>query len=293
MSTANQQRPDNMTITPLSAISAIPAGTSLEAIEICLQKIDPAPSAFGQGTKQGSFAQDAAGGKATVQFIDFDPITPDWVGPWMRIEAGRNGKGDFTGIEVDEYNGKKRLRIRGGVNNDGSPKAVLKWLDGIPAAPASAPTRQAPPPQQARHSGPPHRDDIVYDNHPGQHHAAPPPRPQAGPPPRQQQAATPPARQPMPPARPPMPAGPHGATVGMAVKEAFSALVRGVRPEGIVDELRNPLFWGDVYQAASELLHLCKTLESGEIAPSIAKAEPPDFPAEEVVAQNEPWPEDA
>lgn len=289
MSTAKQQRPDNMTITPLSAISAIPAGTNLEAIEICLQKIDPAPSPFGQGTKQGSFAQDAAGGKATVQFLDFDPLTPDWVGPWMRIEAGRNGKGDFTGIEVDEYNGKKRIRIRGGVNNDGSPKAVLKWLDGIPAAPA----RQAAPPQQARHSGPPHRDDIVYDNHPGQHHAGPPPRPQSGPPPRQQQAAQPPARQPMPPPPPPPPAGPHGASVGMAVKEAFSALVRGVSPEGIVEELRNPLFWGDVYQAASELLHLCKTLESGEIAPSIAKTEPPDFQAEEAAAQNEPWLEDS
>lgn len=288
MSTAKQQRPDNMTITPLSAISAIPAGTNLEAIEICLQKLDPSPSAFGQGTKQGSFAQDAAGGKATVQFLDFAPLTPDWVGPWMRIEAGRNGKGDYTGIEVDEYNGKKRIRIRGGFNNDGSPKSAVKWLDGIPAAP-SAPARQA------RHSGPQHRDDIVYDTHPGQHHAGPPPRPQAGPPPRQHQAAQPPARQPVSqlPPRPQVPAGPHGATVGMAVKEAFSALVRGVSPAAIAEELRNPSFWQDVHAAASEMLHICKALESGDIAPSIVNPPPPDFSAEEAAAQNEPWPEDA
>lgn len=280
-----------MTITPLSAIPAIPAGTNLEAIEICLQKIDPAPSPFGQGTKQGSFAQDASGSKLTVQFIDFDPLTPDWVGPWMRIEAGRNGKGDYTGIEVDEYpagSGKKRLRIRGGTNNDGSPKTVLTWLDGIPAAPTAAPARQAPPP---RHSGPPHRDDIVYDTHPQQAQQRltnPPPRP-AGPPP---QAARQPSPPPAPPNRPPVPAGPHGATVGMAVKEAFSALMRGVRPEAIAEEIRNPSFWQDVHQTASELLHVCKALETGDIAPSIVTSSAPDFTAEEAAAQNEPWPND-
>ena len=274
-----------MTTTPLSHIASIPAGTNLEAIEICLSKIDPMPSAFGQGTKQGSFAQDAGGAKATVQFIDFDALDSAWVGPWMRIEAGRNGKGDPTGIEVDEYNGKKRIRIRGGSNNDGSPKCTIHWLDGIPAAPAAQPARQAPPPQQ-RHAGPPHRDDVHYDGHAPQ----PPPRP-AGPPPRQapppQQA---PARQaPQPPAQPPRQIGPHGATVGMAVKEAFTALVKGVSPENLSMELRNPTFWIDVHAAASEMLHLCKALESGDIAVSCTNDSAPNFPAEEVVAQNETW----
>lgn len=86
-----------------------------------------------------------------------------------------------------------------------------------------------------------------------------------------------------------MPAGPHGATVGMAAKEAFSALVRGISPEGIVDELRNPTFWQDVHAAASELLHICKALESGDIAPSIVNPPPPDFQAEEAEAQHETW----
>lgn len=272
-----------MTITPLNAIPSIPAGTNLEAIEVCLSKIDPAPSAFGQGTKQGSFAQDAGGAKATIQFIDFDTLDSAWVGPWMRIEAGRNGKGDPTGIEVDEYNGKKRIRIRGGSNNDGSPKCTIHWLDGIPAAPATQPARQAPPPQQ-RPASPPHRPDVHYDNH----HA---PRP-AGPPPRQgppQQAQAPARQAPQPPAQPPRPVGPHGATVGMAVKEAFTAIIKGVRPEAIAEELRNPTFWVDVHAAASEMLHLCKALESGDIAPSCTIDNPPDFQAEEAAAQDEPW----
>lgn len=278
-----------MTITPLSAIPSIPAGTNLEAVEICLSKIDPAPSAFGQGTKQGSFAQDAGGAKATVQFIDFDALDSAWVGPWMRIEAGRNGKGEFTGIEVDEYNGKKRIRIRGGSNNDGSPKCTVHWLDGIPAAPVPQPARQAPPPQQ-RHAGPPHRDDVHYDTHhapqPQQPHRPAGPPLRQGPPP-QHQAPSRPA--PQPPAPPPRPAGPHGATVGMAVKEAFTAIVKGVRPEALAEELRNPTFWIDVHAAASEMLHLCKALESGDIAPSCTVTTPPNFQAEEAEAQDEPW----
>ncbi len=263
----------------------LPAGTNLECIEIQLTKVDDAPSAFGQGTKQGSFATDAGGAKATVQFIDFEALDRAWVGPWMQIVSHKNGKGDFTGIEVDEYNGKKRIRIRG-ADQHGNPRVTINWLETIPAAPAPAAAR--PPVRQ----GPPaHRDDIVYDNHPQQ-----PARPPMGPPPRQAgpppQAARPPQAQ--PPAQqsqPRPPAGPHGATVGMAVKEAFTALIKGVRPEAINDEVRNRVFWQDVHQCASEILHVCKALESGDIAPSIVTASLPDYPAEEVAAQDEPWPE--
>ena len=75
----------------------------------------------------------------------------------------------------------------------------------------------------------------------------------------------------------------------MAVKEAFTALIKGVAASTIPDELRNPTFWQDVHQAASEMLHVCKALESGDIAPSIVNASPPDYPAEEVAAANEEW----
>jgi hypothetical protein len=75
----------------------------------------------------------------------------------------------------------------------------------------------------------------------------------------------------------------------MAVKEAFTAIVRGVRPEALAEELRNPTFWSDVHAAASEMLHLCKALESGDIAPSCTITTPPNFQAEEAEAQDEPW----
>lgn len=77
----------------------------------------------------------------------------------------------------------------------------------------------------------------------------------------------------------------------MAVKEAFTALIKGVRPEAITEEVRNRAFWQDVHQCASEILHVCKALESGDIAPSIVTAAIPDYPAEEAAAQDEPWPE--
>jgi len=271
-----------MTITPLSALAMLPAGTNLECIEIQLTKVDDAPSAFGQGTKQGSFATDAGGAKATVQWIDFDPLDRAWVGPWMQVVSYKNGKGDFTGIEVDEYQGKKRIRIRGN-DQHGNPRVQINWLPGLPAAPAPA---AAPP---ARQGPPAHRNDIVYDTHPQQAQQRllnPPPR-QSGPPPQAARPPQPPAQ----PSRPPVPAGPHGATVGMAVKEAFTALIKGVRPEAITDEVRNRVFWQDVHQCASEILHVCKALESGDIAPSVVTAALPDYPAEEAAAQDEPWPE--
>lgn len=270
-----------MTITPLSALALLPAGTNLECIEIQLTKVDDSPQAFGQGTKQGSYATDAGGAKATVQFIDFEPLDRAWVGPWMQIVSSKNGKGDFTGIEVDEYNGKKRIRIRGN-DQHGNPRVTINWLETIPAAVApvvAQPARQGPPA---------HRTDIVYDTQPQQParpSMAPPPR-QAGLPPQAAKQATPPpvlANHPRPPA------GPHGATVGMAVKEAFTALIKGVAASTIPDELRNPTFWQDVHQAASEMLHVCKALESGDIAPSIVTASVPDYQAEEAAAANEQW----
>ena len=264
----------------------LPAGTNLECIEVQLTKVDDAPSAFGQGTKQGSFATDAGGAKATIQWIDFEPLTREWCGPWVQIVSHKNGKGDFTGIEVDEYNSKKRIRIRG-ADQHGNPRVTINWLESIPSAPTPAAA------QPARQGPPAHRTDIVYDNYPQQPArqpmGPPPPRPH-GPPARPaspiQQAMSPPPAQPRPPA------GPHGATVGMAVKEAFTALVKGVRPEAITDEVRNRVFWQDVHQCASEILHVCKALESGDIAPSIVTASLPDYPAEEAAAQDEPWPQD-
>jgi hypothetical protein len=268
-------------ITPLSALELIPDNNDLEAVEVRLLKLDP-PKPFGQGTIQSAYAEDAAGHKASLRFVDYEPLTQDWVGPWARISATRNGKNELTGLTVDSYNGRKRINAKG-VDQHGRPRTVIEWLEGVPAAPAQA----APP---ARQGPPAHRTDIVYDNHPQQ-----PARPAMGPPPRQSgpppQAARLPQQPPTQPSRPPVPAGPHGATVGMAVKEAFTALVKGVRPEAIADEVRNRVFWQDVHQCASEILHVCKALESGDIAPSIVTAALPDYPAEEAAAQDEPWPE--
>ena len=75
----------------------------------------------------------------------------------------------------------------------------------------------------------------------------------------------------------------------MVVKEAFNALLSGVSIQGRAEELQNPTFWRDVHACASELMHLCKALESGDIAPSCVTASTPDFQAEESAAQNEPW----
>lgn len=273
-----------MTITPLSAINLLPPGTNLECIEIQLTKVDSAPVPFGSGTKQGSYAQDASGAKATVQWIDFDALDAAWAGPWMQVVSHKNGKGDFTGIEIDEYQGKKRIRIRG-ADQHGNPRVTINWLDGVPAAPA-------PPAAQPARQGPPHRPDVVYDNvqinqQPARQPMGPPPPRPHGPPARPaspiQQAMS------QTPAQPRPPAGPHGATVGMAVKEAFTALVKGVRPEAITDEVRNRVFWQDVHQCASEILHVCKALESGDIAPSVVTASLPDYPAEEAAAAEEEW----
>lgn len=264
----------------------LPAGTNLECIEIQLTKVDDAPTAFGQGTKQGSYATDAGGAKATVQFIDFEALDRAWVGPWMQIVSHKNGKGDFTGIEVDEYNGKKRIRIRGN-DQHGNARVQINWLPAIPAAP--------PPVQPARQGPAAHRNDIEYDQF-AQRQQQPVTRPAQGPPPRQSGPPPQAARQAQPPSQPPaqqsrtpVPAGPHGATVGMAVKEAFAALIKGVAASTIPDEVRNRTFWQDVHQCASEILHVCKALESGDIAPSIVTASLPDFPAEEAEASNEVW----
>jgi hypothetical protein len=272
-----------MIISPLNALDMIPDGNDLEAVEIRLLKLDPVKP-FGNGTIQSAFAEDASGHKASVRFMDFDPLGAEWIGPWMRINATRNGKNELTGLSVDSYNNRKRLNVKG-VDQHGRNRVTIDWLEGVPVAPA-------PAAQPARQGPPAHRTDIVYDNHPQQparQPMGPPPR-QSGPPPRPaspiQQAMS------QPPAQPRPPAGPHGATVGMAVKEAFAALVKGVRPEAIADEVRNRVFWQDVHQAASEILHVCKALESGDIAPSIVTAALPDYPAEEAAAAEEPWPQD-
>jgi hypothetical protein len=274
-------------ITPLSALELIPDNNDLEAVEVRLLKLDP-QKPFGNGTIQSAFAEDAAGHKASLRFVDYEPLTQDWVGPWARISATRNGKNELTGLTVDSYNGRKRINAKG-ADQHGRPRTVIEWLEGVPAAPAQAAA------QPARQGPPAHRTDIVYDNHPQQPARpamGPPPR-QSGPPPRpaspiQQAMSQPPAQ----PSRPPVPAGPHGATVGMAVKEAFVALVKGVRPEAIADEVRNRVFWQDVHQAASEILHVCAALESGDIAPSVVTAALPDYPALEAEAAEEPWPQD-
>jgi len=268
-----------MIISPLNALDMIPDGNDLEAVEIRLLKLDPVKP-FGNGTIQSAFAEDAAGHKASVRFMDFDPLGAEWIGPWMRINATRNGKNELTGLSVDSYNNRKRLNVKG-VDQHGRNRVTIDWLEGVPAAPAPA---AAPP---ARQGPPAHRNDIVYDTHPQQAQQRllnPPPR-QSGPPPQAARPPQPPAQ----PSRPPVPAGPHGATVGMAVKEAFSALIKGVAASTIPDEVRNRTFWQDVHQCASEILHVCKALESGDIAPSIVPL--PDYPAEEAAAVNEPWPE--
>ncbi len=271
-----------MIISPLNALDMIPDGNDLEAVEIRLLKLDPVKP-FGNGTIQSAFAEDAAGHKASVRFMDFDPLGADWIGPWMRINATRNGKNELTGLSVDSYNNRKRLNVKG-VDQHGRNRVTIDWLEGVPAAPAPA----APP---ARQGPPAHRDDIVYDHQrpqqPARQPMGPPPRP-VGPPP---QAARLPQQPPAQPSRPPVPAGPHGATVGMAVKEAFTALVKGVTPEMIATEVLNKSFWQDVHQCASELLHVCREIESGNIAASVVDALP-DYPAEEAAAQDEPWPQD-
>jgi hypothetical protein len=273
-------------ITPFATLEHIPDSTDLEMVEARLLKIDP-PKPFGQGTIQSAYAEDAAGTKVGIRFVDFDPpLTADWVGPWFRISATKNGRGDLTGLSVSSYNGKKRLDAKG-TDQHGRSRTVIEWLEGVPAAPA----QPAQPAQPARQGPPAHRTDIVYDNNPQQAQQRllnPPPR-QSGPPP---QAARPPQQPPAQPSRPPVPAGPHGATVGMAVKEAFTALIKGVAASTIPDEVRNRTFWQDVHQCASEILHVCKALESGDIAPSVVTAALPDYPAEEAAAAEEPWPQD-
>ena len=269
-------------ITPLSALELIPDNNDLEAVEVRLLKIDP-QKAFGNGTLQSAFAEDVSGSKAALRFVDYEPLTADWCGPWLRINATRNGKNELTGLTVDSYNGRKRINAKG-ADQHGRPRTVIEWLEGVPAAPAPA---SAPP---ARQGPPAHRDDIVYDHQRPQQPARPamgPPPRQSGPPPQAARPQQPPAQ----PSRPPVPAGPHGATVGMAVKEAFSALIKGVAASTIPDEVRNRTFWQDVHQCASEILHVCKALESGDIAPSIVTAALPDYPAEEAAAADEPWPQ--
>lgn len=264
----------------------LPAGTNLECIEIQLTKVDDAPSAFGQGTKQGSFATDAGGAKATIQFIDFEALDRAWVGPWMQIVSHKNGKGDFTGIEVDEYNGKKRIRIRG-ADQHGNARVTINWLPAAPAPAAAQPARQGPPA---------HRTDIVYDNHPQQparQPMGPPPR-QAGPPP---QAARPP-QQTQPPAQPsrqPVPAGPPGEAVGLSIKLVLEPLLKNwTNPEGQLvgsaEAFNDPEFWRACHRGCSEVLRLSEALKGGDIAPSIVTAALPDYPAEEAAAATEEWP---
>jgi len=271
-----------MIISPLNALDMIPDGNDLEAVEIRLLKLDPVKP-FGNGTIQSAFAEDASGHKASVRFMDFDPLGAEWIGPWMRINATRNGKNELTGLSVDSYNNRKRLNVKG-VDQHGRNRVTIDWLEGVPAAPAAQPARQGPPA---------HRTDIVYDNHPQQ-----PIRPAMGPPPRQSgppPQATRPQQPPAQPSRPPVPAGPPGEAVGLAIKLVLEPLLKTWHtPEGrlisSIDAFNDPEFWRACYRGCSEVLRLSETLKSGDIAPSITAL--PDYPALEAEAAEEPWPQD-
>lgn len=282
-----KQRGQHPMITPLNALDIIPDGNDLEAVEIRLIKLDP-PKPFGNGTIQSAFAEDAAGNKASVRFMDFDPLTQDWVGPWMRVSATRNGKGDLTGLSVDSYNNRKRINIKG-TDQHGRSRVTIDWLPGVPAAPAPA--------AAARQSGPPaHRNDIVYDNHPARPAMGPPPR-QAGPPPQAARQTQPPTQPPAQPSRPPVPAGPPGEAVGLAIKLVLEPLLKNWADAeshliSSADAFNDPEFWRACHRGCSEVLRLSEALKGGDIAPSIVTAAVPDYPAEEAAAQEEPWPQD-
>lgn len=276
------------TITPLNALDMIPDNSDLEAIEVRLLKIDP-QKAFGNGTLQSAFAEDIAGNKAAIRFMDYTPLTADWCGPWLRINATRNGKNELTGLTVDSYNGRKRINVKG-ADQHGRQRTEITWLEGVPAAPA--PTAARPPVRQ----GPPaHRDDIVYDNQPQQPARAPmgPPPRQAGPPPQAARPAPPPT--PAFPSRPPVPAGPPGEAVGLAIKLVLEPLLKNwANAEGQLvgsaEAFNDPEFWRACHRGCSEVLRLSEALKGGDIAPSIVTASLPDYPAEEAAAATEEWP---
>lgn len=271
-------------ITPFATLEHIPDSTDLEMVEARLLKIDP-PKSFGQGTIQSSYAEDATGTKIGLRFVDYEPITADWVGPWFRISATRNGKNELTGLSVSSYNGKKRIDVKG-ADQHGRQRTEIIWLEGVPSAPStSQPVRQ----------GPPHRPDVVYDTHqqPARQPMGPPPR-QAGPPARPaspiQQAMSQPPAQP----RPPVPAGPPGEAVGLAIKLVFEPLLQNWSDaEGhkitAADTMNDPEFWRACYRGCSEILNLSEVLKGGDIAPSIVTTALPDYPALEAEAVEEEW----
>ena len=80
---------------------------------------------------------------------------------------------------------------------------------------------------------------------------------------------------------------PHGASVGMAVKEAIALTVEYTN----ADDVGGSEFWKTVYKHSSDILRLMHTLESGRLAPKTGAAPaaetPPPPPA---VSRPQPGP---
>lgn len=98
--------------------------------------------------------------------------------------------------------------------------------------------------------------------------------------PAQSHAAPPPARQPdLPPASQPS-AGfiPHGASVGMAVKEGLALTLSEARAAD--RPIGDPEFWKRCYKHSSDILRLMHTLESGRLAPKDGQPSAGTVPAE-------------
>lgn len=98
-------------------------------------------------------------------------------------------------------------------------------------------------------------------NAPPNRAAAPAPRSAAPRGPTPHDTRSQPQSQAAPPARPPAQASIHGATVGMAIKEA-------VRHACAAGELWNP---EAIYERASDLIRLAQALESGRLAPKFSE----------------------
>lgn len=109
-------------------------------------------------------------------------------------------------------------------------------------------------------------------------------------------AATPPPAGPPPTSRP-VGTGAQpvvfGATVGMAIKEALPLIVMAWG--GIVDGgcLKDPRFWSDTYDTASDIVRLARALEAGKLRPNIKDRLNPPAAAVNPEADFEPAPEPA
>lgn len=58
----------------------------------------------------------------------------------------------------------------------------------------------------------------------------------------------------------------HGATVGAALNQVFSALTRGLTPVEVREDLKSPEFWSALEQGASDFIRLSRKLEAGKLA---------------------------